>query len=367
MWLVWRDVEMDEERLAALNAVAADVPYIGHSASLTRCRFRGDGEPQVSAPARRRVYPGRISELERTYDAGRRPRPGEPVPAAPDVRPPPKRSVFSDHWLVLEQVTETPDLRAAALVAKAIRCALMSGYRSTGMGAAIPAAVSGHAPNGSPLADPHLAVAPLAFLGTQFADARVYGFALIPPGKAELLENAEFQSAVRQIAKWNDEEDRRDLKVSVDGFALTLTPTRTRNLRSLEPTPYVAAAKTWATCTPIVLDRHLKAKTNAARDEEVCELVAHACVNIGLPMPARVVAGKHSAIAGAPSAYPSGGAPRWTGWRLPKSIGSRQLTHAVIQFDERVRGPLLLGAGRFIGLGMCRALDARRGNRHDWG
>jgi hypothetical protein len=86
-----------------------------------------------------------------------------------------------------------------------------------------------------------------------------------------------------------------------------------------------AVSKTWATCTPIVLDRHLKAKGNAARDQEVCELIAQACTNVGLPPPARAVlrngnslreeflvaAGKHSAIEGAPSA--AKGVERLTG------------------------------------------------------
>jgi CRISPR-associated protein Csb2 len=80
-------------------------------------------------------------------------------------------------------------------------------------------------------------------------------------------------------------------------------------------------------------------------------------VNIGLPEPGRVVAGKYSAVEGAPSAYASGRAPRWTGWRLPQSLAGRQLTHAVLQFGQPVRGPVILGAGRFVGLGLCRALD----------
>ena len=112
------------------------------------------------------------------------------------------------------------------------------------------------------------------------------------------------------------------------------------------------------------------ARLSLAREVEVCELIARACVRVGLPEPARVAildgdvpsqqlavaAGKHSAIEGAPSAYPSKRSPRWTGWRLPESLASRQLTHAVIRFAEPVQGPLLLGAGRFSGLGLCRPL-----------
>ncbi len=40
--LIWRDAAPDAETLAVLNALAADTAYIGHSASLTRCRFHSE-------------------------------------------------------------------------------------------------------------------------------------------------------------------------------------------------------------------------------------------------------------------------------------------------------------------------------------
>jgi CRISPR-associated protein Csb2 len=359
--LVWRDVEADHHTIAALNALAADTPYVGHSSSLTRCRFRTDGTPKQAASPRRRVYPGRLVELERSYRAGRRPNPGEDVRTEAPIVPEPTGSTFSDHWLVLEHVEGAmPDLRAAALVAKTLRCALMSGYKRIGSEEAIPTLVSGHVANGSPSIEPHLAIAPLAFLGSQFADGRVFGFALIPPRGSALLEDEAFRGALRGVAPWNKQEERRELRLTAPGFDIVLTPTGQRDLRSLDPAPYVAVAKTWATATPVVLDRHLKAKGYAERDAEIGYLLNQACLNIGLPQPAHISAGKHSAVTGAPSAYPSGPAPRWTGWRLPKSLATRQLTHALLQFNEPVRGPLILGAGRFGGLGLCRALDQER-------
>src|SRR5262249_51388271 len=160
----------------------ADTPYIGHSASLTRCRFRTDGAPGRTARPRRRVYAGRLAELERIYHTGTRPSPGEDVRVAAAVAPACKRSVFADQWLVLEHVAgHGPDLRAVGLVAKARRTTFMSGYKRNGQEGAIPAVVSGHAVDGSPTAESHLAIAPLAFLGSQFADGRMFGFALIPP------------------------------------------------------------------------------------------------------------------------------------------------------------------------------------------
>jgi CRISPR-associated protein Csb2 len=180
--LIWRDVEADDEMIRALNALAAATAYIGHSSSLTRCRFRTDGAPERAASPRRRVYQGRLAELERNYQASRRPNPGEDARAAPGVDCELPRGVFSDRWLVLEHVEgQMPDLRAAALVSKALRCALMAGYKRTGREAAVPAVVSGHAAGGSPSAEPHLAIGPLAFLGSRFADGRVFGFALVTP------------------------------------------------------------------------------------------------------------------------------------------------------------------------------------------
>jgi CRISPR-associated protein Csb2 len=133
---------------------------------------------------------------------------------------------------------------------------------------------------------------------------------------------------------------------------------RPRQRRSLDPRRYVAAATKWASATPIVLDRHLKEAGNEAREAEIAGLIRQACVNAGLREPTRVAAGKHAAIEGAPLAYPSGSAPRWTRWRLPESLASRQLIHAVIEFDRPVCGPIILGAGRFVGLGLCLPLGA---------
>jgi CRISPR-associated protein Csb2 len=272
--------------------------------------------------------------------------------------------VFGDHWLVLEHVDgEMPDIRAAALVAKELRNALMSGYREIGLGDAISAAISGHSLDGRPSREPHLAIAPLAFLGSPYSSGAVFGFAMIPPHGNDLFANPDVQRAMRAITPVSDAGDnaterRRRLVLGRLGLAFEVGDGSGK--RSLDPAPYVSEARVWASCTPIVLDRHLKASANKAREQEIEGLIRQACANIGLPEPKHVSAGKHSAIEGAPSAYPSGGAPRWTRWRLLESLASRQLTHAVVEFPVAVRGPVILGAGRFVGLGLCRPLGRER-------
>jgi CRISPR-associated protein Csb2 len=366
--MVW-DEDPPPYALSALDGLACDVSYLGHSTSLARCRFRLATAVPAGAPARRRIYPGRLAELRRNFaeklgkrGEPRRPAPGEAARSAAPGHADAARagSCFSPDWLVLEIVEgEAPDLRAAARVARTLRDALMSGYGR--IGEAPPEAVSGHAPDGAPTAAPHLAVAPLAFAGWPHADGRLLGFALIPPAAAEddtLLHGESFARAFQAVSAYDKERERRVLTLREKNLrgALALAPAGGAPRKSLRPAAYVEAARVWATVTPIALDRHLK-KSGAARDAEARGLVAEACERIGLPRPDpdRIRIDKHSAIEGAPSVRVGGG-PHWTRWAPPPFLKSRTLAHAVIDFGEPARGPVILGAGRFAGLGLCRGI-----------
>jgi CRISPR-associated protein Csb2 len=136
---------------------------------------------------------------------------------------------------------------------------------------------------------------------------------------------------------------------------IRLTPVTEPALAAQNPGLYVRAAKAFATVTPIVLDRRPE-KSGDARAAEIEALIRRSCVNIGLPEPEIVIPDKHSALEGAVSARPSGKAPEWMTWRLPKSLADRPMIHAVLRFPTEVEGPVMLGAGRFVGLGLCRPL-----------
>ena len=359
--LVW-PVEPDDSVMLALEALARDVAYIGHSASLTRCRFlRGAAEdlPRGAVPAKRRVYRGRLAELREAYRANPvRPaiRAGASV-ALPDAVP---AATPDPNWLVLRIVAGPPlDLRAAAPVCRLLRDTLMSGYRQNGNGGVIPELVSGHTADGRPSRKPHLSIVPMGFVGSPYATGRIYGFALVPPADTMLHEIPGLQAAFRCVAPYQAPDERRVLTLQ-GGPAdspLELTPVAGDPAsvpRSLSPQPYCAPHRLWATVTPIVLDRHLKKGTDA----EVRALVVRACTNSGLPVPdpAHIRIGRHATHPGAPPARPHRGAPPWSRWRIPKSLASRPLVHAVIDFEEEIPGPVLLGAGRFTGLGLCRGL-----------
>lgn len=362
------DVTPDGQVYEILKRLAADTAYVGHSSSLTRCRFlRCSGTaPANSRTPVRRIYKGRFDELQRDFErfvrsngkAGR-PRPGDAVFVPRTILTAANQSCFSAQWLILEHADretsgEMPDLRAAALVAKEVRDTLLSGYRQCGMGDNIPEEISGHTPEGNPSRRPHIAVVPLAFAGSRFADGHVLGFALVPPRGSAILRDADFRKAMRSIASYDEDEGRS--RIGLRHFELELSPTLTPARASLDSARYSRVSSTWGTVTPIVLDRHLK-KAAAGRDDELGDLIRLACRNIGLPQPEIVVADKHSSVEGVPSAYPSGKAPAWMSWRLPSALASRQLSHAVIRFAQPVAGPVILGAGRFVGLGLCLPLD----------
>lgn len=366
--LLWVDANPDDDALVALERLAHDTAYIGHSKSLTRCRFMVEHEAartESRAPGRR-VYEGRFLELCEAFAAGRRPLRGAPVPR---VRDEVSRTTsgFDTRWLLLEHLRgDIPDIRASALVSKVIRDTLLSGYRRIGLADGIPEAVSGHAPDGSPARAAHIAIVPLAFVGYPHADGHVTGFALVPPRGSTIFDDEDFRRAIRALAPVDEARGRRVLTVTTAAgtppgraFSIELTPTFEPGRRSLDPAPYVRDARTFATVTPIVLDRHLK-QDRDARTREIDAQLAAACRNIGLPEPEQIVVNKHSAVEGAPSARPSGKAPDWTRWSLPPSLASRHLVHAVFRFSEPVEGPVILGAGRFLGLGLCRPLESGR-------
>lgn len=309
--------------------------------------------PGNAVAARRRIYPGRLVELEQSFEAGQRPSPGASLAPVPVVASGPPASIFGTDWIVFAHAGGwRPDARAAAVLGKTLIKAVQAGYAPD----AAPAWVSGHQADGSPLEGPHLAALPLLDAGWEWSQARVMGMALALP---RTLESATGTGTgphegglFRALSRINT-HGPGSLEITLrlpGGQPWLLRREAMPDATSLRPHRYSKQAQVWASVTPIALDRHPKS------EGDVEAIIARACERIGLPKPIRVVAGKHTAIRGAPPARPGGAAPAWTGWRLPAPLNGRRLTHAVIEFAEPVAGPVLLGAGRFVGLGLCLPL-----------
>ena len=116
---------------------------------------------------------------------------------------------------------------------------------------------------------------------------------------------------------------------------------------ALLPSTWTHRSRIWATVTPIVLDRFAP-RRHRDQDAEAQAAIVTACERIGLPQPTQIRLLPISRFTGVPASrsFPaiqrkSDGAERWH-------------IHAELEFPLEVEGPVLLGAGRFRGYGLCR-------------
>jgi CRISPR-associated protein Csb2 len=120
-------------------------------------------------------------------------------------------------------------------------------------------------------------------------------------------------------------------------------------LRAATWTAHPDGATQWSTVTPIAYDHHPKAKVKSEYVAEIAAMITAGCKRIGLPHPREVIVTPVSAHLGTP---PSHAFPL-----LRRKDGSeRRHTHAILLFDEAVRGPVIIGAGRYRGYGLCRPM-----------
>ncbi|MGI9301664.1 MAG: type I-G CRISPR-associated protein Csb2, partial [Gammaproteobacteria bacterium] len=97
-----------------------------------------------------------------------------------------------------------------------------------------------------------------------------------------------------------------------------------------------------------VLDRHFDGKD---KWERATESVKDSCQRIGLPRPREVQLHPVSMVQGTPHARDF---PHLT---RKRDGGRMHHSHAVMRFVAEIMGPVLVGAGRFRGYGLCRPVD----------
>jgi CRISPR-associated protein Csb2 len=364
---IWPDSQATEH-FQALRRLCDRVTRLGHSSSLVRCRiaeraFEPSLVPQSNGEYVLRVVgPGQLDRLEEAYtrhqavDARVLPakpqRYGRPSMHGADVA----SSVFSDEWIVLERSAGDRPLSSRSVdLAVALRRALLEIHGTTDL----PSALSGHAVSGEPTSQPHLAFVPLPWVGHPHADGSIQGLALVPPRS---LAPNDRETLLRLLAKW--ESQRGD---SNDGYAIELgTPSdlgralRVRFRRVDVPSKaalnvgrWCKPARRFVTATPIALDRHPgRLRSNVARAAhaaatEAGRSIADACARIGLPRPMTVSISLAPLLPGAQHIR------EFAPWPPQPGKTRRARVHAEIVFAEPVRGPVIVGAGRHFGLGLC--------------
>lgn len=394
--LCW-DASPDPVTVEALDRVAARVARLGHSSSLVSFRFLPG---TVAVGERRRLVPGdrgdqflRVplpdqlerlrAEHERHRQVEQRVLPARHVryrdTAQDEHLEALPHTVFAhsdQEWIVFEVVGPPEggrrnllDVSLAQRVARAMRGTLLSHIdieRS-------PPSLTGHHADGSPATVPHLAYVPLADVGFRYSSGSILGLALVPP--------REFETRARDLlleAIYRAEADARRSGAAPGSVELGPPPLRLtlgrhgvlhlQRLRDPSPTRALASARwtapanRWHTATAIALSRnpgnlHSRDPRVVARVVEEAERTIVAdCRNLGLPEPAAIWIHKRSLLSGAPAAqrfmpFPDDG-------RGPRRV----CVHAEIIFEGAVRGPLLVGAGRFFGIGLCAPAPTVREN-----
>ena len=211
-----------------------------------------------------------------------------------------------------------------------------------------PAWFSGHRADGGPTDQPHMALLPLPFVDAEHADGRIMGLGVALPAG---LDPAAVDDCLGPIVL--DPETgfaRRHRLFKGRWLECGLeTVLHERPPQSLRRTAWTAASRIWASVTPVVLDRHYDGADKWARAAADLRI---GCARIGLPEPERVWLHSASSVRGVPpaQAFP---------YLTHQGGGRRYHAHAVLVFAQPVAGPVLLGAGRFRGYGLCRPLSER--------
>ncbi len=256
------------------------------------------------------------------------------------------QSIFDPRLIVLGIRGNRISLPATLKIVAALRGLLMRECREQPP----PEWFTGHAPNGKATAGPHLALAPLPFVGSTHSDGRIMGMALVLPNE---LNPREAGRCLESIL-CNSETGLPHKHQLFDGEWLECgveQETRERpplNLISETWTGGSSGSRVWASVTPVVLNRHFAGDDKWDR---AVENVKDSCEHIGLPRPRELMLHPVSLVEGVPHAR------EFPQMRRKRDGGKQYHSHAVIIFDQPVGGPVLIGAGRFRGYGLCRPLD----------
>ncbi len=284
-------------------------------------------------------------------DPPRRPLPGrwQGYARPPKERPPVvQTSVFDPHMIVLAVEGQRFPLPATLKATAALRGLLMRECPEPP-----PEWLSGQSPSGGPSTIPHVAVVPLPFVGSRYADGSVLGFGVILPKE---IDPHEVRTCLHPFLQHRDTGlpsrhrlfDGQWLECRIQLATAEHAP---KNLHPDTWTGGRTGSRVWETITPVVLDRHFKGEDKWSR---AAQSVKSAFTNAGLPRPKEVWLRPVSSVEGVPHALAF---PR----NARKTDGGLQShSHARFIFDQPVRGPVLVGAGRFRGYGLCRPVDEER-------
>lgn len=333
----------------ALSDLAERVSYLGHSSSPVRVagtptsypptlvpRTTGPTEPddqllRVPASSLVPALDAAVTRYEATGVRGALPCDYAGYFAFAPQAPATPNTVFGDGIVIRRVEGPRLPLATAERLALALRDAVLSL-----MSDPVPEVVSGHDDLGKPSQRPHVAFVALPDVGHPHATGSLAGIAVLLPRDLDPFVRNAIEDALARLTNLRITRTI-EWSVRVADLASERLPT------GLLVQTWRAESDRWATATPLELDRFIKDRLG----REAEEVVADSAVNIGLPRPKAVILSQVSALPGA---------GHWRDIRRRSRGPHRPLVHAEIRFDQPVRGPVVLGSGRYRGLGLCRPL-----------
>lgn len=361
----WPDADAHTPHMTVLDGLLARIARLGHSSSYVAVSVVDTDDAATLVPDEqgeiglRVASPGQLDALEAAFAThqGSEPRTlpaliaGYRKAGIAKVEPP--APVFGRDWLVLELGGRARTIRDTLGLAHAVRGALLRNADQDPM----PEVISGHAPSADRPAPPttraHLAVVPLPFAGYPHADGRVRAIALVVPTDLDEGEREHVHVAVRRWLPNGEGGLHFGPRGSVDVRLIDVVDAPT----SARPERWCGPSRRWLSVTPVALDRNpgdrygADAARRQAAERAAEEIVAAACANIGLPRPVDV------AIHTEPLLRGSAAVRSFPKYAVQRGRLQRVLVHAAFEFGEPVSGPMLLGAGRYHGYGLCAPAD----------
>jgi CRISPR-associated protein Csb2 len=369
------DAAGTDQHVEALDGLLGRIPRLGHSSTPVAVSIETGADPArieidlEPGDARRTLglrvpTTGQVESLIQTYEASGRGTEPRVMPARlvsyrrPGTETDPPASTIGERWILLEPDSSSRLMvRDIPVVAKTLRAALMSVCGEDG--AEIPEFLSGLRPrplgatgSTAPSVAPHLMVLGLPFAGYPRATGEVLAFALALPDSGDGAQaDADHWALLRDVVDRFMTERRGRLTFKGGSRPVALRPA------DLDDLPYSArkrrwtqASTSWVSVTPVALGRnpgslgHADSAKREAAGQKAESIIAAACEHIGLPRPVGVEVLLDAPIRGTRPVHTF--PPARTG-KL-----TRVQIHARLTFAEPVGGPVVLGAGRFHGLGL---------------
>jgi CRISPR-associated protein Csb2 len=360
VWFCWPDVTLSAERKATLDGLLDHVTALGHSSSQVRCAVVEQAAtgpllmtlvPQRTGSVTLRwVAAGQLERLDLEFERhrGERPRvlPSRPV-AYGQARTSStlRHSIFeADGWLVLRQQLSGRVQRFQVTRCVDIAKALHGALASHVMQQPAPELITGRR-DGVATTAAHLALLPLPDVAHQHARGSVMGIAIVFPRSAPEADRIAVIDALGRFLSAGGLltlPRGAELRVAHEEFPESL---------ALRESTWTRASTHWATVTPIALDRNPGDLRRPEGLAQAASTIADSCEHVGLPRPTGVEVSLSPYLAGSPPVRAFEPFPREAN-RLRKLR-----LHALLQFGEPVEGPVIVGAGRYFGLGLCRPLS----------